>query len=191
MNSTQLLEVFRLSKTIELNDGEVKIMGTPVNILPTNVLIDFQKGLIEARGFREAYELIYRSTRNGSYSYNKNFIQKHKFSDKRALVEWQWKIVTLAGWGKWKIIEIDTAKNTLVAKFEGSPFPGIYGKSPYPVDIIPAGFTAGGVSAGFGQELDGFESKCVALGDPFCQIEIGPKEEILKRREELWKKLGI
>ena len=191
MEGMQLLEIFRLSKTIDLKDGEIRLMGTPVNMVATSVLIDFQKALVESRGFREAYNLIYNSTKKGAFEYNKKFIETHKFNDKRALVEWQWKIVTLAGWGKVTILSIDTTKNTLIAKYEKSPFPRNYGKSNHPVDFIPVGFTAGGVSAGFGADLEGFESKCIAMGDPYCQIEIGPKEVINPKREALWSRLKL
>jgi len=144
--------------------------------------------MIDALGFQKAYQDIYQTTKEGSYNYNKNFIKFHGFKDKRKIVDWQWKIVTFSGWGEWEIIHLDLKENTLAAKFEDSPFPKAYGKAKYPVDIIPAAFSAGGISSCFGTDLDCIETKCMAMGHPFCEIFIGPKKLIEEKRQALWTK---
>jgi len=186
-----LYDMFKFSKTIDWKDGEIKLMRTFVSIAPTTLLAELQKNQISSLGFQKAYDLIYKSAKDGSYRWNSDFIKAHNFSDKRKIIDWQWKIVTFSGWGKWQIINIDPANNKLNAKFEDSPLAKAYKKSKYPVDIVATGFSAGGISAAFGKDLDCVETHCVAMGHPHCEIEVGPKEEIAEKRKALWKKWGL
>lgn len=182
-----LFELFKIAKTLSLKDGTILLMGTPVNIIPTDVLCDLQKDLIKAVGMPKAYEAFYKSAKIGALDYNKEFIKTYNFKNMRDIIEWQWKIVTLAGWGKWTIHSI-TNENILTARFENSPFPRTYGKSSFPVDFIPTGFSAGGISAASNKKLEALETKCMAMGDPYCEIVVGPPEFIEKRKQELWHK---
>ncbi len=187
----QLFDLFKFSKEIEIRDGEITLMKTPINIVPTSILSEFQKKLIDSIGFEEAYNLIYNNSKTGSKKYNDSFIQKHRFEDKRRILDWQIKIVTLAGWGKLEISYVDLTKNELIIKYSNSPFAKEYSRSNYPVCIIPAGFTAGGVTANFGVNIDAVETMCMAKGDQFCQIELGPKEFIENKKNKVWGKLGL
>lgn len=182
-----LFELFKIAKTLSLKDGKIQLMGTPVNIIPTDILCDWQKDLIQTAGLQQAYQAFYESAKAGALDYNKEFIKIYKFKDRRDIIEWQWKIVTLAGWGKWKVHSI-TKDNILTARFENSPFPRLYGQSKYPVDFIPTGFSAGGISAAFNEKLDAVETKCMAMGDPYCEIMVGPPDFISQKKQELWKK---
>lgn len=187
----QLFDMFRLSKELDLKDGEIQLMKTNVNLIPTALFCELQKSLINAWGYRRAHSQIYDSAKAGSKKYNTSFIQKHAFEDKRKILNWQIKIVTMAGWGQLEIAAIDLQKNELTIKYDNSPFAARYGKSAYPVCIVPTGFTAGGVTSNFGVNIDAVETKCMAMGDHYCQIELGPKEQIEAKRETLWKKLKI
>ena len=184
-------DLFKFSKTISWSDGEIKLMDTFVSIVPTTLLAEIQKNLVTSLGIKKAYDLVYESSKSGAYKWNDDFIKAHNFTDKRKIVDWQWKIVTFAGWGKWQIINIDLEQKRLNAKFESSPLAKYYGKSKYPVDIIATGFSAGGISAAFGEDLDCIETNCIAMGNQFCEIEIGRKEYIAKRKEKLWKNWGL
>ncbi|MFH1391526.1 MAG: V4R domain-containing protein [Candidatus Diapherotrites archaeon] len=186
-----LFELFKYSKMLELKDGRIGLMGVSINITPTSILRDLQKGLVEATGFRKAYENIYLSAKNGSMEYNKNFIKKQNFSDKRKIIDWQKKIVTFAGWGEVVVAEIDFEKNEYIAHFKNSPFPEIYGKANYHIDIIPAGFIAGAFEAGLNKKLDCLETKCIATGSTYCEFKVAAPEKIKKEKAELWKKLKI
>lgn len=182
-----LFELFKLAKTLKFGDGTILLMSTPVNIIPTDILCDLQKDMIKAVGVPKAYEAFYESAKKGALDYNKEFIKIHKFKDKRDIIEWQWKIVTLAGWGKWKVASI-TNENVLTARVENSPFPRIFGRSDYPVDFIPAGFSAGGISAASNEQFEALETKCMAMGDPYCEIVVGPPKVIEAKKQALWRK---
>lgn len=183
-----LFELFKFSKLLKIEDGELDLMGVDINIIPTAILCDFQKGLIKSLGFEKAYNVIYERAKSGSLQYNKTFIKKHQFKDKHKTVNWQIKIVTFSGWGKLEAVKIDFEKENYRVKFNKSPFPKNYGKSGCPVDIIPTGFVAGGLSALCKKDLDALEIKCMARGDPFCEIEVGTPAYIKNKKEELWRK---
>lgn len=188
---TLLFDIFRLAKELDLKDGEIRIMKTPVCFTLTHILAGFQKDLIESIGFEKAYFQLYETNKSGSKKYNESFIKRHNFTDKRKVLNWQIKIVTMGGWGKFEVMYIDLKEKKLRIKFDDSPFPKLYGKSKYPVCILPTGFTAGGASANFGVDLDGLETKCMAMGDPFCEIMFAAPKEIKEKRIEQWKKLGL
>jgi len=187
----ELFDTFKFAKELEVKNGEIKIMKTPVCFALTHILAAIQKELIDSIGFEKAYFHLYDTNKSGSKIYNESFIKKHGFTDKRKVLDWQINIVTLGGWGKFEVMYIDTKENKLKIKFEDSPFPKLYGKSKYPVCILPTGFTAGGASANFKKNLDGLETKCVAMGDPFCEIIFDSPKKINHMREEQWKKLGL
>lgn len=186
-----LFEMFKFSKLLKVQDGNLDLMGVDINIIPTKILCDLQKGLIDSLGFEKAYNEIYGQAKTGSIDYNKAFMKKQKFKDKHKTVDWQTKIVTFSGWGKLEVMKIDFAEQNHLVKFNNSIFPKNYGKAKYAVDIIPTGFVAGGLTAVTGKDMDALEVKCMARGDPFCQIEVGTPEYIKKRKKELWAKWKI
>jgi len=186
-----LFELFKYSKLLKLEEGRISLMDVPINIVPTSILRDLQKGLIDTMGYRNAYEKIYESAKMGSQEYNKKFIEKQGFSDKRKIIDWQSKIVTFAGWGFVEIAEINFEKDEYTTHFKNSPFPVIYGKAPYLVDIIPAGFIAGGFTASLKKPLECIETKCMAAGSPYCEFKVASKEKIEEKKLELWKKMSL
>jgi predicted hydrocarbon binding protein len=186
-----LYETFKLAKLISMKDGEITLMDVPVTIYPVHIISDLEKELIGALGYRRAYEKIYKSVREGSIKYNRSFTKKYAIKDKRKALNWQVKIVTLSGWGKLEVALLDFEKTRAVLHYNNSPFPRLYKKTNYPVCIITTAFTAGGASVVIGKDLDAVETRCIAMGDRFCEIEISTPDIIAKKREGLWKKWGI
>src|SRR3989344_4605282 len=70
-----LFELFKLSRTLRMKDGTILLMDTPVNIIPTDILCDLQKGLIDSVGVSQAYKLFYESAKNGAIDYNKEYME--------------------------------------------------------------------------------------------------------------------
>ncbi len=182
-----LFEMFKYAKLFNVTDGELSLMDVPINIIPTNILCSLQKGLINAIGLEKAYKQIYASAKDGSKTYNERFVKTQKFTDPHKILDWQVKIVTFAGWGKLEIAKVDIKNDSYVVQFRSSAFPKTYGKANYAVDFVPTGFVAGGLSANMKKELDALETKCMARGDPFCEIEVGLAEVIENKRVKLWK----
>ncbi|VVB74635.1 V4R domain protein [uncultured archaeon] len=187
----QLFDLFKYAKLLNISDGNIKVWNIPMNIIPTFVLRDHQKSLIEDLGYRKTFERIYKSTKSGSAEYNKNFIASQGFTDKRKIIDWQSKIVSLSGWGTIEVAKIDFENDEYIAHFKENPFAKYYGKAKYPIDFFICGFIAGGFSASIGKELECFETQCVAQGKPYCEFIVGPKKVIDKKREALWKSLKV
>ena len=190
-----LFELFKYSKMLEIGDGDLRLMDVYVNIIPTSILCSLQKSLIGAVGLEKAYKEIYESAKEGAQIYNERFIKLKNFKNKHKTLDWQSKIISFAGWGVIEIAKVDFAKNSLVAHFKNPPFPKtykeLYGKSKYPVCFIPAGYNAGGLSMMAGKKLGVLETKCVAMGHPYCEFEAGSIDVIEKKRKKLWKKWGV
>ncbi len=186
-----MFDMFKFARMLDTTDGQLSLMGTPISIVPTDLLCEQQRMLIQILGIEHAYQNIYLSSKKGAYSYNKEFIKKQKFEDKRKIIDWQMKIVTFAGWGEVELALSDLKNNEFKFHFKNSPYPKSYGQTKYPVDFVAAGFAAGGLSVVAGVDLDAVETKCISKGDPFCEIEISTPEIAKEKRINLWKKLEI
>jgi predicted hydrocarbon binding protein len=187
----KLFDMFKFAKFLNINDGEIKVWDIPMNIVPTFVLREWQKVNIEDEGYKQAFEKIYQATKDGSVEYNKNFIKKEGFKDKRQIINWQIRIVSMSGWGQIEIAKIDFKTDEYVAHFKASPFAKTYGKTTYPIDFLVCGFIAGGFSASLGKELECIETKCIAKGDPYCEFFVSTPNKIKTMRTEQYKKLKI
>ena len=180
-----------LGRLLELKEGEIDFMSVPVAIIPIDVLIDLQKALVKSIGYPNAYEKLYNGSKEGSISYNKHFIEKYGFKNIEKIAEWQSKIVTVAGWGKTEWLKIDCDSKTATVRFTNSPFIKGYGSSKCPACIIQTGFAAAGANLFFQQDVDAIETRCVAKGDPYCEVQVAPPKIIKEKRQEQWRKLGI
>lgn len=186
--STSLFDLFKFAKLLDISDGRLMLMKTPVNVVPTSILCNEQKMLIKSLGLETAYKQMYLESKKGSYEYNATFIKTQGFTDEHKIIEWQIKIVAFAGWGELELVLLDPKETKVIVNFKNSSYPKSYGSAKYPVDFMATGFVAGGVSALFGKDLEAFETKCLAIGDQYCQIEVGPPKIINKMRLDFWKK---
>ena len=189
--STTLFDLFKFSKLLDLKNGKISLMETPVNLIPTSILCEHQKTLIKNLGIKEAYGILYGNSKDGSINYNLSFIKKLGLVDLRKIIDWQTKIVALSGWGEVDIAMVNPKEKNFVAHFKESAFAKSYGKEKYAIDFILTGLVAGGLTAATGVDLDAIETKCESMGDQFCEIEVGPKDTVEKKRIGLWKKWGI
>ena len=65
--STTLFDLFKFSKLLDLKNGKISLMETPVNIIPTSILCGHQKTLIKNLGLEEAYNILYTNSKEGSH----------------------------------------------------------------------------------------------------------------------------
>jgi len=189
--STTLFDLFKFSKLLDLKNGKISLMETPVNLMPTSILCEHQKTLIKNLGQEEAYDILYGNSKEGSIRYNLSFIKKLGLVDIRKIIDWQTKIVALSGWGEVDIAMVNPKEKNFVAHFKESAFAESYGKEKYAIDFILTGLVAGGLTAATGVDLDAIETKCESMGDQFCEIEVGIKNTIENKKAILWKKWGI
>ncbi len=189
--TTYMFDMFKFSRMLDMKDGQLSLMGTPISIVPTDLLCEQQKMLIDTLGIEKAYDSIYSASKKGAFEYNNEFIKKQKFEDKKKIIDWQKKIVTFAGWGEVEIALSDVKNTKFVFVFRNSPYPKSYGSAKYAVDFVASGFAAGGLSVVCGENLDAVEIKCMARGDPFCQIVVDKPEIVMDTKINLWKTWGV
>ncbi len=189
--STTLFDLFKFSKLLDLKNGKISLMETPVNIIPTSILCGHQKTLIKNLGLEEAYNILYTNSKEGSINYNLSFIKKLGLIELRKIIDWQTKIVSLSGWGEVDIAMVNPKEKNFIAHFKESAFAESYGKEKYAIDFILTGLVAGGLTAATGVDLDAIETKCESMGDQFCEIEVGPTDTIENKKIALWEKWGI
>ncbi len=189
--STLLFDLFKFAKLVDFKNGEILLMSTHVNIMPTDFLCEQQKMMIESQGLEKAYKNIYGSAKKGSLKYNQEFVKRQHFSDKRKIIDWQTKIVAFSGWGEVEMALTEIGSSRYIVHFKNSPYPNAYGKANYPVDFIATGFVAGGLSVTAETDLDAIETKCTSKGDAFCELLVDTPEVIEKTRLELWKKWSL
>ena len=186
--STTLFDLFKFSKLLDLKNGKISLMETPVNIIPTSILCGHQKTLIKNLGLEEAYNILYTNSKEGSINYNLSFIKKLGLIELRKIIDWQTKIVSLSGWGEVDIAMVNPKEKNFIAHFKESAFAESYGKEKYAIDFILTGLVAGGLTAATGVDLDAIETKCESMGDQFCEIEVGPTDTIENKKSALWEK---
>lgn len=189
--STTLFDLFKFSKLLDIKNGKISLMETPVNIIPTSILCGHQKTLIKNLGLEEAYNILYTNSKEGSINYNLSFIKKLGLIELRKIIDWQTKIVSLSGWGEVDIAMVNPKEKNFIAHFKESAFAESYGKEKYAIDFILTGLVAGGLTAATGVDLDAIETKCESMGDQFCEIEVGPTDTIENKKIALWEKWGI
>jgi predicted hydrocarbon binding protein len=189
--STTLFDLFKFSKLLDIKNGKISLMETPVNIIPTSILCGHQKTLIKNLGLEEAYNILYTNSKEGSINYNLSFIKKLGLIELRKIIDWQTKIVSLSGWGEVDIAMVNPKEKNFIAHFKESAFAESYGKEKYAIDFILTGLVAGGLTAATGVDLDAIETKCESMGDQFCEIEVGPADTIENKKIALWEKWGI
>ena len=165
------VEKLMLARLIELEKGKISLMGQPVNIIPTDILIYIQKTMIRSVGIKKTYEVLYESTKKGAMIYCKEFIKKYNIKNFKEILEWYIKIVTLAGWGDGVISYANKEKSQVNYRLINSPFCKNYGQTNYPICFIQCGFGAGGLSILFNKNIDIIETKCASQGHKYCEFE--------------------
>lgn len=82
----------------------------------------------------------------------------------------------LLGWGNLKIIKLE--KDEAIFRIDDSPIASYvlkkHGKQDHPVCDWIMGEFAGGYSYLIGKDVNGTETKCVAMGDAYCEFEVKP-----------------
>mgnify|MGYP001578101559 CR=1 FL=1 len=166
-----IFELFNISKSIEIIDGNVYLMKYPVSIMSPNMFSDIQLRLIQEIGIEEASKKLYSTAKNGFYKFMNESAIKRKFENEIDVINFTNKVLTLTGWGKFSA-EQDSFKKKIIVKVENSFMAREYGDSTYPCDFMLAGFLAGGLSGALKSNFDGTETKCMACKNSHCEIEI-------------------
>ena len=109
-----IFELFNMSRTIAIKDGNVYLADHPISIMSPDMLSDIQKRLIKEIGVEEASKKIYGTTKKGFYNFMKEASKHRKLNSELEVIDWVNKLLTSTGWGKFSVEQYDPQKKIIV-----------------------------------------------------------------------------
>jgi len=160
-------------KQFRLEEGYITLFDQYGLMIPVITLVEIQK-ILEKNGKENI--LYYGAKRSGS-EWIKRIFKLYKMDTIEDQVNWGEKTFTLSGNGKMKVVEWDIKKCKMIYRVYESAISKIYGKTNHPVDQIPRGWFAGASCVFFNKDVDAVETKCLAMGDDFCEFLVQPRNK--------------
>jgi len=185
----EIVRKLMMARELRMEEGEISLMGERVQFVPTQIFVEALKN-----NFETASASQYESAKQGVYKWFGE-VSKRKNLNDEALWQWQVNIIKLAGWGNPEVVVSGTSedserisfvvKNSAVAK----DYLRSFGKSKEPVCHLIRGGIAGGANARKNRtDMEVVEKKCIAQGDPICEMVLRPRSEFLKLNSPVVKK---
>lgn len=176
-----------MMKQIRFVEGEISLFNERVVISPKDTLVAITKFMNK---HPEVIPEIYEDIRN---SFEKGWAleakKRYGFKETRDYFKWLIDLSNIAGWGKSELVSFDSKKIEGKFKTYNSLIGSFYkNKLDSPVDHIWRGLTAGGLTKVFERDIDWFEIKCIAKGDPYCEFIFKTRESFKKESDENIKK---
>ncbi len=168
-----------LHKQLVFGEGSIKLLNQTAVIFPLVTLFEVQKAL---EASNKQFELYLSSKRLGKLWIDELFRTYHMNTIEEQ-ARWGEKAVTLAGFGKMKVMSWDTDKREMTYRLYESSMAKTYGNIGRAVDHIPRGWYAGATSTFFQEDIDAIEVKCFSKGDEFCEFIAKKPDEIAKHEE--------
>lgn len=159
--------------------GELKILGHRVILASVEVLTGVHQELIDTIG-PVGGTIMYRATKNATLKEGKialdrspviKLLAKTNWGKKRLVEKW---IPTFNsfGFGALEIVEIKPKEKIVLRLKNSISAAGI--KSTAPRCHLLRGLFAGGFSVLLKNDYEAEETKCIAMGDPYCEFLILP-----------------
>ncbi len=181
-----IVKKLMFAREIDFEEGEINLLGHPIIMCPIATLVEIRRFLENI----DATALLYRASKNSGLDYMKDM--KKKFGMKpRDLMKWGVNTISLAGWGKTKILNVDFDKKVARLVLEDSSFVRCYGKSKEPVDDVFRGYIASAATIFFRTDADAIETKCKAKGDRLCEVIAKPRGRFDTKKPGIKKQLVI
>jgi hypothetical protein len=131
---------------------------------------------VETVGWDKTWEILYKNGYKICYE-RISLLGKRLGITGEELIKKFLKAINVRGWGFWEIVNLDvkTGKCQLRAQ---NLFWGVYfkekGIKKY-ADTYFAGAIAGVIHGATGKKVKGKETKCIAMGDPYCEFIVEPE----------------
>jgi len=180
-----LFHVFRLTRLIQISDGEIKLMKRNVGMFPYDIIANLQQSYFNSHGFQETYNFFFNEAKKGSKEFHEYYIQHLGYEDKRKIIELQRKLAVVSGFGKIELAYSNFSENQFKFKVTHSPFVAKLQKQSYPVDLFLTGYFAGALESILQKPVYGIETKCEARNHDHCLLEFGDKNFIEKLMNEI------
>ncbi len=170
-----------LGRQFQIEKGSIKLLERSILLVPAEVLVQVYKANKDQG--RLVYNASVKAAKEMSTHYEKRLgIKGTKLED--LLIN----LTELAGWGVMRVVTERDEDARAVFNIENSNVAITYGKSKEPVDHLARGFLAGGASVIFKEDVECVETKCLAMGSPYCQFIVDRAEALKKDFPSLYKK---
>lgn len=164
-----IVKKLMFAREIDFEEGSINLLGHPIVMCPVVTFVEIRKMLETV----DATALLYQASKTSGIDYMKSIGKKFGMKE-QDLLKWGVNTISLAGWGKTKILKLDPEEKISITVLEDSSFVRCYGKSREPVDDIFRGYAAATASICFKTDMDVIEVKCKAMGDRVCEIVAKP-----------------
>jgi predicted hydrocarbon binding protein len=162
-----------------LRNGKVYLWGVKGLLIDTELFHFLELELINNFGAKKSGEILYEAAHKPALELCRNytdssialFLKKFPQGRRKITEFFEWLVTNRTGYGVLKLKEYDEKKLRFVFTLKHSAI-AKYFKTKEPVcSLFCAQFTAG-VEALFDRGFIGKETKCIAKGDPYCEIVI-------------------
>lgn len=157
-----------LSNNLQFEEGEVKLLGTNVFLIPPEVYLYLFKELKT----RNQDKIVYETSRTSSFDWISKLKESSGKRDIDDLLVFFPKILNLLAYGITTMTKKDIEGCKFTFTLDIPLFPELYGASEEPVDLAFAGLLAGGVSAILKKNIICKETACVSTGAKQCIFEL-------------------
>jgi predicted hydrocarbon binding protein len=170
------------SRQLKLEKGAIELLGNPAVMFPASI---FSFLLFQSKDKSKIGREIYYSSKESSKKTLTNYIESKYNLKSRELINVMMDIAMLGGWGEWKLILLKDSEKHSIIQIVNSPLVRVIKRNTnFPVDHVMRGLHAGAAEIIFKTEVDAVETKCQAMGDPYCELVLKPTEEWKKEKNK-------
>ena len=172
----KILRFFRMAKLLKIDTkkGYILVNGIRVLILPVDVSSALNKGLTKVVG-KSVVATLYPSGKEIGNSIFDLFVKIYGYDAIKSEDEYKKAVedfVSLGGFGRMEITDIDLKKGSCVLRGWGFPEVISITDSEEPVCHLMRGICSRFMELVTSKPFDGVEVKCQAKGDEYCEIRM-------------------
>lgn len=157
---------------LKFEEGKIILLGQNVAMTPLST----HTMLVNLMSSSGVQSLLYFAAKKTGVSWNQNMLKNYGTKTRREIFDWGKKVMGLSGFGDFSVVKGGLDSNRNIWILEKSQVALLYlsefGKSAQPVCHISRGFYAGAAQFLYDKELDAIETKCIAMGDSYCEFVI-------------------
>ena len=175
----ELMKQLMLGGELQFGEGKIAFMGQRMQLVNSSF---FAYRLKYAEDFWKEAQMQYRAMKDANIKGWFEPLRKEKGLKGDELSDWAKKYFNLAGWGKLTVKFSQFLKGRALLQIEDSALAKAYlenfGKSKHPMCHLARGGICSGANDIINRtDIEVVETKCIAQGNPFCEMIIRPHSE--------------
>jgi predicted hydrocarbon binding protein len=171
----QVMTKLIMSRQLVFEEGEIKMLGQNVSIMPVTLFVEMFKQLKKAEP-KKYGKIIYSIAEEVGYNWSKALKKEYKMNSNE-LIKWDFNTLALAGLGKGQLVNMDLKGKKAVIRVSNSTIARPMTPSKEAVDFLIAGYIGGSAKIIFSSEhMVCEETTCKAKLGPQCEFNIFEKK---------------